>query len=298
MTAYSNLYGGIEAGGTKFICAVGSADGGLAAEVRFETTSPEETIGKSIAFFRQLPEPITAVGIGSFGPLDLDPSSTSYGFITNSDKPGWRDTDFAGTVQRSLGVPVGFDTDVNAAALGEHRWGAGVGLDNFLYLTVGTGIGGGGVFGGRPMHGLIHPEMGHIRIPHDFAVDPFPGTCPYHGDCLEGLAGGRTMETRYGQPAETLPDDHPAWALEARYLALGIANFIVTLSPQRIIVGGGVMSKSGLLEAVRQEVVELLAGYVNAPAVTENIENYIVPPVLGNHAGVLGAISLAEQAAG
>lgn len=296
MAATSNIYGGIEAGGSKFICAAGSCPDDIRAEVRIETTTPEETIGKAIAFFRELPEPVTAVGIGSFGPLDLDPSSAAYGFITNASKSGWQNVGFAGMVRRALRVPVGFDTDVNAAAIGEHRWGAGRGLDTFIYLTVGTGIGGGGIAGGRPMHGLIHPEMGHIRIPHDLKADPFPGSCPYHRDCLEGLAAGRALEERWGQPAETLPTNHPAWPLEARYLALGIANFIVTLSPQRVIVGGGVMAQQGLLAAVRREVAELLAGYVDALEITRNIDDYIVPPALGGRAGVLGAIALAAQA--
>ena len=292
------VYGGIEAGGTKFICAAGSGPGDIRAEARIETTTPEETVRKAIAFFRELPMPIAAIGIGSFGPVDPDPSSATYGFITNAPKPGWQDVDLAGTVREALRVPVGFDTDVNAAALGEHRWGAARGLDTFIYLTVGTGIGGGGIAGGRPMHGLLHPEMGHIRVPHDLAADPFPGTCPYHDDCLEGLAAGQALEKRWGQPAETLPADHPGWPLEARYLALGIANFIFTLSPQRIIVGGGVMGQPGLLAMVRREVVRLLNGYVDAPEITRDIDGYIVPPALGNRAGVLGAIALAEQAEG
>ncbi len=292
------VYGGIEAGGTKFVCAAGSDPDDLRAEARIETTTPEETVGKAIAFFRELPEPVAAIGIGSFGPLDPNPASTNYGFITTTPKPGWRNFDFAGTVRRALGVPVGFDTDVNAAAVGEYRWGAARGLDCFIYLTVGTGIGGGGIVGGRPIHGLLHPEMGHIRIPHDLAADPFPGICAYHGDCLEGLAAGPALEKRWGQPAGTLPADHPAWPLEARYLASGIANFIFTLSPQRVIIGGGVMEQAGLLAMVRHEVRQLLAGFIDTPETTRDIDGYIVPPALGNRSGVLGAISLAEQAPG
>jgi len=200
-------------------------------------------------------------------------------------------------VQRVLKVPVGFDTDVNAAALAEHRWGAAQGLDSCLYLTVGTGIGGGALVEGHLIHGLMHPEMGHVRIPHDFQADPFPGLCPYHGDCLEGLACGPAIKARWGQPAETLPPDHPAWALEAHYLALGLVAYIVTLSPQRIMLGGGVMAQTHLFPLIRQEVQTLLNGYIQSPALLGQIQDYIVPPALGNRAGVLGAIALAQDAA-
>jgi len=161
-------------------------------------------------------------------------------------------------------------------------------------LTIGTGIGGGGLSSGKLLHGLIHPEMGHIRLPHDLARDPFPGACPYHGDCLEGLASGPALEKRWGARAETLPPDHPAWKLEARYLALALVNFICTLSPQRIILGGGVMEQAQLFPLIRREVQQLLNGYVQSPVIIENIDAYIVPPGLGKRAGVLGAIALAE----
>jgi fructokinase len=292
----SNLFGGIEAGGTKFVCAVGAGPDDLRAEMRFSTTTPDETIGQAIDFFQAQP-PLAAVGIASFGPVDPNPGSATYGYITTTPKAYWAQTDFAGAVRRALGVPVGFDTDVNVAALGEHRWGAAQGLDTFIYLTIGTGLGGGGLVNGRLMHGLIHPEMGHIRLPHDWEADPFAGACPYHGDCLEGLAAGPALAGRWGQPAERLPADHPAWALEAHYLALALVNFICTLSPQRIVMGGGVMEQSQLFPLIRRKVQELLHGYVQAPAILEHIEQYIVAPVLGNRAGVLGAIALAQQAA-
>jgi len=290
-----HYYGGIEAGGTKFVCAVGTGPGDIRAEIRFPTTTPDETIARATTFFEQQAKEVelAAIGIGSFGPVDPDPASATFGFITTTPKPGWRDVDFAGTVSRMLNLPVGFDTDVNVAALGEHRWGAAQGLDTFIYLTVGTGIGGGGMIGGKRMHGLIHPEMGHMRLPHDWKADPFPGVCPYHGDCLEGLASGPALQARWGQPAETLPPDHPAWPLQARYLALALANTICTLSPQRIIVGGGVMAQPALYNLVRDQVQSLLNGYIQSPAILEDIGNYIVPPGLGNRAGVLGAISLA-----
>ena len=291
-------YGGIEAGGTKFVCAIGSGPDDLREEIRFPTTRPEETIAQAIAFFREQAQKaeLAAVGIAAFGPVDPDPTSPTFGYITSTPKPHWANTDLAGAVRTALGVPVGFDTDVNGAALGEQRWGAAQGLDTFLYLTIGTGIGGGGMTGGRLMHGLVHPEIGHMRIPHDWQADPFAGACPFHGDCLEGMAAGPAMRARWGQPAETLPPEHPAWRLEAHYIALGLANLILTVSPQRIVLGGGVMSQPELFAAVRREVQTLLNGYVQAPAILHDIDQYITPPGLGNRAGVLGAIALAQDA--
>lgn len=279
------------------MCAVGTGPGDLRAEVRFPTTTPEETIGQAIRFFRQQQErkPLAAIGIASFGPVDPNPASPTFGYITTTPKPGWAHTDFAGAIRRALRVPVGFDTDVNVAALGEHRWGAAQGLDTFIYLTIGTGIGGGGLVNGQLLHGLLHPEMGHIRVPHDRDSDPYPGCCPYHGDCLEGLASGPALEGRWGQRAETLSPNHPAWTLEAHYLALALVNFICVLSPQRIIMGGGIMQQQQLFPLVRREVRELLGGYIQATMIMEQIDNYIVPPGLGNRAGVLGAIALAQQ---
>ncbi len=289
-------YGGIEAGGTKFVCAVASDPENILAEIRFPTTTPDETLGKAITFFQEQAQQvqIEGVGIAAFGPVDLNPHSDTYGYITKTPKKGWTNTDFVGTIQRALNVPIGFDTDVNGAALGEQRWGAAQGLDSFLYLTIGTGIGGGGMAGGKLLHGLVHPEMGHMRIPHDLQKDPFPGLCPFHGDCFEGLAAGPALNARWGQLAETLPDDHPAWELEAEYIALALNNLIVTHSPQRIILGGGVMAQPQLFPLVRQRVLALLNGYVDAPEILENIDAYIVPPALGNMAGILGAIALAQ----
>lgn len=291
------LFGGIEAGGTKFLCAVGTGPDDVRAEVRFPTTTPDETIGRAVDFFAGQAKgaELAAIGIGSFGPVDPDPASTTFGFITTTPKLGWQDVDFAGSVARALDVPVGLDTDVNVAALGEHRWGAARDLHTFIYLTVGTGIGGGGLVGGKPMHGLVHPEMGHVRVPHDWEVDAFPGSCPFHGDCLEGLASGPALAQRWGQPAETLPPDHGAWPLEARYLALALVSYICILSPQRVILGGGVMDRQQLFALVRADVQDLLNGYIKSPAITQHIDSYIVPPGLGQRAGVLGAIALAEQ---
>jgi fructokinase len=263
-------------------------------ETRFPTTTPDETISRAIAFFREQPR-VAAIGIGSFGPVDLCPDSPTFGYITTTPKPGWANTDLAGAIRRALDVPVRFDTDVNAAALGEQQWGAARGLETFIYLTIGTGIGGGGMASGRLLHGLIHPEMGHIRLPHDFVRDPFPGVCPFHGDCFEGIASGPALEKRWGARAETLPADHPAWELQAHYIALALANYVCMLSPQRIILGGGVMEQPHLFLLIRRAVQRLLNGYVQSPAILREMDTYIVPPGLGKRAGVLGAIALAQS---
>ncbi|RME86864.1 MAG: ROK family protein [Anaerolineae bacterium] len=294
------LFAGIEAGGTKFVCAVGSGPDEIRAEARFPTTTPEETLARTLDFLAQAQAahgPIAAIGVAAFGPLDPNPASPTFGHITTTPKPGWAHTDFVGALRRRFDVPIAFDTDVNGAALGEGRWGAARGLDTFLYLTVGTGIGGGGVVRGHRLHGLLHPEMGHIRLVRDPARDPFPGLCPYHGDCLEGLASGPAIEQRWGQPARTLPPDHPAWDLEADYLAQALHTFICTLSPQRIILGGGVMKQSHLFPRIRARVQASLNGYLQVPPLLERIEEYIVPPALGECAGVLGAIALAQETA-
>jgi fructokinase len=293
------LYGGIEAGGTKFVCALGTGPDDIRAEIRFPTTSPDENVSQTLAFFQEQVArhgPLAAIGIASFGPVDPNPDSPTFGHITTTPKPGWSNADLAGSIRRALQLPVGFDTDVNGAALGEWRWGAAQGLDTFIYLTIGTGIGGGGMVNGRLMHGLIHPEMGHIRLPHDREVDPYEGHCPYHHDCLEGLASGPAIGARWGTAAEKLAPDHPAWQLEAHYLALALVTFICTLSPQRIVMGGGVMDQPQLFPLVRQKVQELLNNYVQSPAILNEIDGYIVPPGLGSQAGVLGALVLAQQA--
>jgi len=291
------VYGGIEAGGTKFVCAAGTGPDDIRSKIQFPTTTPEETIGKAIDFFRDFMEkqPLGAIGIASFGPVNLDRNSPDYGYITGTPKSGWSHTDFAGRVQRALGLPVAFDTDTNGAALGEYLWGAAQGFDTFIYITVGTGIGGGGMANGELMHGLVHPEMGHLRIPHDRQKDPFEGCCPYHGDCLEGLASGEAMELRWGCKPEELPADHPAWELEAEYLAAGLNNLICTLSPQRVIIGGGLTKNPNLLPMVRSNVAQLLNRYIDASQITKNISEYIVPPALGDLSGVLGAIGMVRR---
>lgn len=275
------VFGGIEAGGSKWNCAVGTGPDDLRAVSTIATATADETLGEAVAFFDR-EGPVDAIGIGSFGPVDL-----ARGVITTTPKPGWAHTDVSGEIGRRLGVPVAFDTDVNAAALGEHRWGALQGLDVCCYVTVGTGIGGGILVGGTPVHGLQHPEVGHLRIPHDRDEDPFPGVCPFHGDCWEGLASGPAMEARWGRPADEVADDAP-WALEARYLALGVLALMAVVSPQRIVVGGGVLNRRGLLELVQRQLDQLVSGYVAVPE--------LVPPALGARAGVLGALALAESA--
>ncbi len=293
----TRLFGAIEAGGTKFVCGVGSAPDDLRS-IRIPTTSPGETVRAAVQYLRsEGGDALASVGVASFGPVDLRPGSPTFGFITSTPKPGWQNFDLAGMLARALKVPVGFDTDVNGAVLAEARWGAAQDLTDCLYLTVGTGIGGGAIAGGRVIHGLLHPEMGHIRIPHDVERDPFPGRCPYHGDCLEGLASGPAMEARWGNPAELLPADHEAWDLEARYLSLALATWVCTLSPRRIVLGGGVMTQAGLFPRIRRELARLLNGYIEARELQDGLDAYVVPPLLGGRAGVLGALILAEQAA-
>ncbi|HXJ40510.1 MAG TPA: ROK family protein [Bryobacteraceae bacterium] len=289
------MFGAIEAGGTKFICGVGTGPDDLET-VRIPTTTPDETLGRCVEYFAERGVSIRSLGIGSFGPVDLKRGSPTWGYITSTPKAGWKDTDLAGRLSRGLGVPVGFDTDVNAAALAESRWGAAKGTGSCVYLTIGTGIGGGAVLDGQLLHGLVHPEMGHIRIPHDSTVDPFAGTCPFHGDCLEGLAAGPAIEARWGKPAAALPPNHPAWALEARYLALAVANFVFTLSPERVILGGGVMGQNFLFPMIRQELCAILNSYIQAPQVLHGMDDFVVPPGLGDRSGILGALALAERA--
>lgn len=293
-----DLFGGIEAGGTKFVCMVARSPQDILAEARFPTTTPAEVIPCLVEFFDPFARQgsLAGVGIGSFGPVDLAAGSETYGYITTTPKAGWAHTDLCGAVRQALDVPVTMDTDVNAAAFGEQYWVAENRLvDPLLYVTVGTGIGLGAIVNGRPLHGLVHPEAGHSLIPHNWQADPFAGVCPFHGDCWEGLASGPAVAQRWGQPAENLPPDHPAWELEAAYIALALTNFIYSFSPRRIVLGGGVMNKSGLYAAVRRKVQQRSNGYLQSGAILESIDSYIVPPSLGNRSGVLGAIAMAIE---
>ncbi|HSL27973.1 MAG TPA: ROK family protein [Anaerolineales bacterium] len=295
----NRLYGGIEAGGTKFVCVVASGPGHIVDEIRYGTGAPAETLDRAIRFFRRFVEAgeLHTVGVGAFGPLDLNRQSSTYGFITATPKPGWSNADVLGTLERGLNIKVALDTDVNAAALGEYTWGASQGCDPSLYLTIGTGIGGGYIKNGRSLLGLLHPEMGHVRIPHNRELDPFLGVCPFHGDCFEGLASGPAIEKRLGMPGSRVPEDDPFWELEADYIASALMNYILVLSPKKITLGGGVMQREFLFPRVRRRVRELLNGYVSSKVLLEKIDSYIVPPGLGNQSGSLGAIALAMQAA-
>ncbi len=288
-------YGGIEAGGTKWVCAIGTGPDDLSDIVTFPTTTPAETIAHAARFFARNGS-VAAVGIGSFGPIDIQRGSPTWGHITTTPKPGWANTDLASALENALHLPIAVDTDVNAAALAEHRWGAAVGLDTFCYITVGTGIGGGGIANGRLMHGLLHPEVGHMRIPHDRERDPFDGVCPYHGDCFEGLASGEAIRARWGSAGEENADEQ-IWHLEAEYLALGLVNVICAVSPERIVLGGGVMKQPQLLPLVRKQVSDMLGGYIRAPELAGDLGDYLVAPALGDRAGVLGSLELARSVA-
>ncbi len=290
-------FAGIEAGGTKFNCIIARDPQQVLAETRIDTTTPGETIPKVCEFLKKSINgsgiKISRIGLGFFGPLDLNPRSSTYGSITTTPKLAWRNIPVLSLIQDELGIPATIDTDVNAAAVGEGYWGAARGLDDYVYITIGTGIGGGVVVHGKPVHGMIHPELGHIVVNHDRIVDPFMGSCPYHLDCWEGLAAGPAILQRWHTPAQFLPDDHPAWDLEADYIAQALQTIILALSPQMIILGGGVMNHTGLLEKIRIRTKTILNRYVDHPAIEQHIDQYIIPPALGNRAGVLGAVALA-----
>lgn len=298
------VYAAIEAGGTKFVCAIGTADGTLLDRVRFPTRDPASTLGEALAYFQaaaqRFGEP-RALGMGSFGPLELDPNAAQYGRLLRTPKLAWRDADLLAPF-RALGIPIALDTDVNTAALGEAAWGAGRdaagrALDCVAYVTVGTGIGGGAVMHGRSLRGLLHPELGHIhprRHPDDLG---FAGICPHHGDCLEGLASGPALVARLGCELGDAPQDHPIWAIEADYLGQLCAHLVLSLSPQRIVLGGGVMQHARLFELIRARTRHWLGGYIARHAVEDGIGDYIVPPGLDERSGILGALRLAVNAA-
>lgn len=293
------LYGGIEAGGTKFVCAVGRGPRDLLERVTFATSLREQTLAEAVSFFldaQQRHGALAAVGIASFGPIDCRPGSPSYGHITSTPKAGWRNTDVVGRIKQAIPVPVGFDTDVNAAALAEWRWGCARGLTNCLYVTVGTGIGGGFVVNGLTLRGLLHPEMGHVRVQRT-PEDTFPGCCPFHGHaCLEGLASGPAIEKRWGVPASDLPEEHRAWEWQAEYLAQALMTWVVTLSPEVIALGGGVMQQGHLFPAIRTRLRILLNDYVQAREILDEDPGYIRAPGLGNESGIFGALALAMDA--
>lgn len=301
------LVGAIEAGGTKFVCAVGSGPGDqLRERVKFPTgDDPAALRDRMIEWFKAKEEQygkFEAIGLASFGPVDIDRNSSTYGYITSTPKAGWRNTDLVGPLRAAFpDRPIGFDTDVNGAGLGEQRWGAAQNLEDFIYITVGTGIGGGGMARGRLLHGLVHPEMGHMRLP-GLEGDDFAGNCPFHGRCWEGLCSGPAIEKRAGRPAEDLPPDDPAWDITIRYMAHALVNLTCVLSPRKIIVGGSVrkagqLGEKRFFDRVHREFRDIMADYIVSPALTEaGIKNFIVPPVLGDDAGICGAIALAQSA--
>lgn len=293
------LIGAIEAGGTKFVLALARVDGTILSEARLPTRTPAETWPDVAAFFTAAQTEhgaISAFGVGSFGPIDIDPASPAYGTFTTTPKPGWSGARFH-DVLGQFGAPIVVDTDVNAAALAEWAQGAGAGTTSLAYTTVGTGIGTGVVKHGQPLAGFSHYESGHIPIARDPAQDPFPGFCPYHGDCLEGLAAGPAIEQRWGQSLSQLND--PAKTdLIASYLAQLAANLVLLHMPDRLIFGGGVSKTPGLLPALRRATEGRLAGYVQAPQLDPGLERYIVAPALGDQAGITGAVLLGKSALG
>lgn len=290
------IFGGIEAGGTKFVCGIGNSEGEILDHIQIPTTLPLETVSRVAEYFIDVRNKYDwkRIGLASFGPLDLNPRSKTYGYITSTPKPGWRDFNLRGTLADGLETDIEMDTDVNGAGLAEYKWGAARGKSPVVYLTVGTGIGGGVIIDGKPLHGLVHPEVGHMRISREDPPSGFEGVCPYHGDCLEGLASGVALSTRWGIPGYQLPSDHEGWKLESAYLAAGVANLVLTLSPEIIILGGGVMKNDFLFPMIRAKVKQILNGYVQKREITEPSDNYIVAPGLKTFSGLLGAIALAS----
>lgn len=287
------IIGALEAGGTKMVCAIGHENGKIIKRTVIPTETVDTTMPKLINFF--LNEGIEALGIGCFGPIDPDINSKTYGYITSTPKLPWRNFNIVKAFYEALKVPIGFDTDVNGAALGEGTWGALQGCEVSLYITIGTGVGVGVCIHGKPLHGLMHPEAGHIilrRLSHD----TYKGNCPYHSDCLEGLASGPAIEGRWGKKAYELEDNYKVWNLESHYIAQALANFILCYSPNRIVLGGGVMKQKQLFPLIRAKVREYLGDYISLAKINDNIENYIVPPALGDNSGIMGALRLGYQA--
>lgn len=285
--------GAIEAGGTKFVCGIGNDSGVVEDQISFPTEYPDQTLEKVINYFAD--KHVAAIGIGSFGPIHVDPKSPYYGYVTTTPKPGWANYNVLGKLKQVFDVPFGWDTDVNAAALGEARWGAAKGLDSCVYYTIGTGIGVGVYMEGRLVHGLVHPEGGHIMV-RRHKEDHFEGICTYHGDCFEGLAAGPAIEKRWGLKGNEMPADHPAWEIEAYYIAQSVSSTILMLSPKIVILGGGVMHQQQLYPLIRAYVQRNLNGYINSPVILDDINSYIVAPGLGNNAGLNGALALGLEA--
>jgi len=293
------LLGGVELGGTKCVCLIGTGPDDIRAQTSIPTGGDSNTTLKRIETvlydWKTVHGPIAALGIASFGPVDLNRTSPRYGFITSTPKPGWSNTDVARRLSKLFSVPVGFDTDVNGAALAEGRWGAAKHLADFAYVTVGTGVGVGLVVDGRPAYGFSHSELGHIRIARK-AGDLWQGACEFHGDCVEGLASGVAIAARAGLPANQIPKDSPVWELVAHALAQLLHTIVLATAPRRILIGGGVAEgRPELLRCVRRQLIESLNGYSKLDELTGGIDSYAVPPGLGSMAGPLGALALAAD---
>lgn len=286
------LLGALEAGGTKMVCAIGDETGKIIDRISIPTETPEITMPKLIDFFKKYE--LAALGVGTFGPADLNPKSATYGHILATPKLAWKDYDIRGEFERALNIPVGFDTDVNAAVLGEATFGCMQDVDTGIYITIGTGVGVGTMVNRKLLHGMLHPEGGHILLEKN-PSDTYKGKCPFHSNCMEGLAAGPAIEGRYGKKAFDLKDVPEVWELEAEYIAKALVNYILILSPQRIVLGGGVMHQEQLFPLVRKKTVELLNGYMNTKEI-ENIDSYIIPPSLNDNQGVMGCIRLALDA--
>ena len=286
------IYGALEAGGTKMVCAVGDRNGHILEQVSIPTKLPEDTIPEITDYFKK--KDIAALGIACFGPLDLNPKSARYGYITTTPKPGWADYDIVGAFRKALQIPIGFDTDVNGSLLGEVTYGSSKGLENVVYITIGTGIGGGVMTNKKLLHGMLHPELGHMLMRSHFS-DTYPGKCPFHKNCLEGMAAGPAIEERWGTKGKDLAGNDNVWELEAFYIGQAIVNLILTLSPERIILGGGVMHQLQLFDMIRREVKKQLNDYIVTPLL-QNMDQYIVPASLNDDQGIMGCIKLAIDA--
>ena len=283
------LFGALEAGGTKMVVAIGDENGKIIEQKSIPTTTPAETMPLIEEFFKD--KDIKALGVACFGPIDLDRRSVTYGYITSTPKTAWKNYNIVGELKDKLGIPVGFDTDVNGSLLGEITWGCAKGLTDAIYLTIGTGIGGGVMTNGKLLHGMLHPELGHIRL-GKLPEDKGASVCPFHDDCFEGLASGPSIEKRWGKKAIELKNQQEVWELEAEYIGTALANFCMTLSPQKIILGGGVMHQLQLFPLIRKAFEKKNAGYINTEAL-KNLDEYIVPASLNDDQGIMGAIRLA-----
>lgn len=284
------LYGALEAGGTKMVMAIGNENGEILEQLSIPTETPDITMVKIVDYFKD--KKIEALGVGSFGPIDLDKDSPTYGSITSTPKLAWVNYNIVNELKNALQIPIGFDTDVNASALGEATWGSMKGLGSGIYITIGTGVGVGVYMNGSLLHGMLHPEAGHVLL-SKHPEDTFEGVCPYHPNCLEGLASGPSIEKRWSKKAYELKDNTKVWELEAYYIAQGIVNYILTLSPHKIVLGGGVMHQEQLFPLIRKEVARLLNGYVKTRQM-EELDQYIVPASLKGNQGIMGCIQLAK----